>query len=417
MNKRVLFCWENGEGSGHVVPYLALLESLKARGWETAVPARNTAEVGARVRASGAMLLQAPVCMAIFPELEAQSFSTTELLLQHGYGYEPTLNGIFSSWLGFMQTWQPDLVIGSGAPASHLAAQSLGIADIAIGSGFYCPVAVSPAPLIRPWYSGVEQRLAVSEDRALLTINAVMKSHGFARRQFTMDMYHNVPSLLCTFAELDHFGEFRRDASYLGMLPPVSASSVAAKTACAGEIFVYLRHNANIDPLLAALAKRDESTFVFMPNATPALRNALAKKFVDRLTFLESAVDIATVLPSAKLVVSNAGHNLTLQTLLAGCPLMLLPNHWEQARVAELAVKTGAAIQVLPTERNPKFGRLLDQLLTTETFRESATAFAERYKHCSPDAALSDAVRLCEYQVAKQSPRAPATRGNLMSVR
>lgn len=417
MSKRVLFCWENGEGSGHVVPYLSLLESLKERGWETAVAARNTAEVGARVRASGAMLLQAPVCMAIFPELDAQSFSTTELLLQHGYGYEPTLNGIFSSWLGLMRSWQPDLVIGSGAPASHLAAQSLGIADIAIGSGFNCPVAVSPAPLIRPWYAGVEKRIAVSEDRVLITLNAVLKSHGFPRRQFAMDMYSNVPSLLCTFAELDHFGEFRRDASYLGMLPPMGASSVSTGTTFAGQIFVYLRHHSNIDPLLAALAKRQESTVVFMPNVTATVRNELAAKFGARLNFLESAIDIAAVLPTAKLVVSNAGHNLTLQTLLAGCPLLLLPNHWEQARVAELAVKTGAGIQVLPTERNPKFSRLLDQLLTTETYRDSATSFATRYTHHSPDAALSDAVRLCENQAAKQSPRASAMRGNLISVR
>jgi hypothetical protein len=395
-----------------------LLVALKARGWETAVAARNTAEVGARVKASGAMLLQAPVCMGIFPELDAQSYSTTELLLQHGYGYEPTLDGIFSSWLGLMRSWEPDLVIGSGAPAAHLAAQSLGIADIAIGSGFNCPAAMSPAPLIRPWYAGVEKRLAVSEDRVLLTLNAVMKSHAFPRRQFPMDMYHDVPTLLCTVAELDHFGEHRRDAEYVGMLPAFDANAAAGSDPRAHcEIFVYLRHQQNVTPLLAALAKRPEATSIFMPNLTPISRGELARQFGSRLNFLERAQDISAVLSEAKLVVSNAGHNLALQSLLAGCPLLLLPTHWEQARVAELATRVGAAMQVLPTERNPKFSRMLEQLLSTASYRECAVAIAEKYRATLPSEALDRALQLCETQVARRKTRVSTTRGNLLSVR
>ena len=194
--KRVLFCWEIGEGGGHVVPYLSLIEALRDRGWEVAVVARNTAEVGARVQACGATLFQAPVCLSIFPEMDANSFNSTELLLQHGYGYEPVLDGIFSSWLALMRSWQPDLVLGSNAPTAHLAAQCLSIPDVVIGTGQTCPIAASPAPLTRPWQPGIERRIAANEDRVRQTINAVMLKHGFARRQSAQIHGQTRPKLL-----------------------------------------------------------------------------------------------------------------------------------------------------------------------------------------------------------------------------
>jgi hypothetical protein len=416
MTRRVLFCWEVGEGSGHVVPYLSLLHALHLRGWEVAVAARNTAEVGARVKASGAILLQAPVCLSIFPELDRQSFSTTELLLQHGYGYVPVLDGKFSSWRGMMEMWRPDLVIGSGAPTAHLVAQSLGIANVAIGSGFNCPSALSPAPLIRPWQVGITERLAVSEDRALQTINTVLGQHGFGERQFAMDMYLNVPTLLCTLAELDHYGAHRGTGTshYLGMLP--QQSNVIHDNTKPADIFVYLRYQASAEPLFAALAKRGAPTIVFMPNLTQAQYAKLTATYTPTITFVTDAVDINRILKNAKLVISNAGHNLTLQTLLTSCPLLCLPTHWEQQTVAELAVKIGAAINISAHEQHPKFKRYLDELIDNRAYKNAALAFAERYVNLKSDTTLQHAIAECE-RIAKIDVVKPPSRTPLMSVR
>jgi Glycosyltransferase family 28 C-terminal domain len=419
MTQRVLFCWEVGEGSGHVVPYLSLLQALRARGWEVAVAARNTAEVGARIKASGALLLQAPVCLSIFPELDRQSFSTTELLLQHGYGYVPVLDGKFSAWRGMMEMWRPDLVIGSGAPTAHLVAQSLGIADIAIGSGFNCPPALSPAPMIRPWQVGITERLAVSEDRALQTMNTVLGQHGFGKRRFAMDMYLNLPTLLCTLAELDHYGAHRGTGTshYLGMLP--QQNNVTNDKTKPAEIFAYLRYQASVEPLFAALAKRGAPTTVFMPNLTQAQYAKLTATYTQTaptITFVMDAVDINRILQEAKLVISNAGHNLTLQTLLEGCPLLCLPTHWEQQTVAELTVKVGAAINISAHEQHPKFKRAIDQLLDNADYKTAALAFAERHANLNADATLQQAIAECE-RLVKTNAIKSKSQTPLMSVR
>jgi UDP:flavonoid glycosyltransferase YjiC (YdhE family) len=427
LSKRVLFCWENGEGSGHVVPYLSLLESLKARGWETAVAARNTAEVGARVQASGAELMQAPLCVSLFPDLDSQSFSTTELLLQQGYGHEPTLNGIVSAWLGMMRSWQPDLVIGSGAPGAHLVAQCLGIPDIAIGSGFNCWVAAAPAPLMRAWQQGIEQRISQSEDRALQTINAVMTKHGFAKRKFAMDMYESVPRLLCTVAELDHFGDFRGESDYLGMLPSASSSVQVMTNSIAlppGEhapsrgidVFVYLRHTASSEVLIADLTKSGLKTMVYMPGLSAMQRMQAQAKHGSAVSFADAAVDIPQILAQVRLVVSNAGHNLTLQTLLAGKPMLLLPAHWEQGVVAQRAAKLGAAIEVAPGAQHPKFKRCIETLTQDASYQHSAQQFAHKYSSINSRASLAKSIELCERR-ARHAVSRPHTREQFRAVR
>ena len=397
--KRVLFCWEIGESSGHVVPYLSLIETLHQRGWEVAVVARNTAEVGARVQACGATLFQAPVCLSIFPEMDANSFNSTELLLQHGYGDESIFDGMFSSWLSLMQTWQPDLVIGSNAPTAHLAAQCRGVPDVAIGTGQTCPIAANPAPLTRPWQPGIEQRIAANEDRVRQTVNAVLQKHKFARRQFPMDMYCAVPTLLCTLPELDHFGAQRDAASrYLGRFPSAASEQDAQQSAAVGnvDIFVYLRYTKAVDALLSALAKRTTPSLVYMPNLMPGERVKLATQHGSSLVFASHALDLNKVLPSVKLVISNAGHGLTLQCLLAGKPLLLLPTHWEQSVVADHAAKTGAAVVVSLSEQHPKFRRRIDDMLQSAACREAAESFAARYEKLSATDALAQALATCE---------------------
>jgi UDP:flavonoid glycosyltransferase YjiC (YdhE family) len=409
---RALFCWEVGEGSGHVVPYLSLIEALRNRGWEVAVAARNTAEVGARIRASGATLLQAPICLGIFPEMDANSWSTTELLLQYGYGYEQTFDGVFSSWLALMQLWKPDLVIGSHAPTAHLASQCLSIADIAIGSGFNCPVAANPAPLMRPWQQGIEKRIAASEDRVRQTVNAVLQRHGFTKRQFPMDMYEAVPVILCTLPELDHFRAHRgAEAAYFGALPAVAIErhDHSVTVAVPHEIFVYLRYTPFVDSLIAALAKRTSTSLIYLPNISPAQRAGLELKYGSSLVFAEQAVDVGCALAQAKLVISNAGHSLTMQSFLAGKPMLLMPTHWEQTAVADMALKLGAATAVLPSEQHPKFHRRIDEMLQQPAYRLAAEEFANRSLHLTGEGAIQRALFACERRAQSHVNRTKLT--------
>ncbi len=408
MTKRALLCWELGEGTGHVYPYLSLLRELKRHGWEIAVAAKNTAEVAPGAQAVGATLFQAPVCIATFSGLDPHSFNYTEMLLHYGYGHVPVLNGLFAAWRGLLESWRPDLVIGSAAPTAHLAAQSLGIADIAIGSGFNCPPPAARSPLLRPWQAGIEQRISASETLALQTINSVLRDHNAPRREFATDMYRDLPTILCTFAELDHFESRPPGADYFGMLPdwrtaqqsPPTDASVGSN-AGPFDIFVYTRNNSDTAPLVAALAKRAERTLVYCPNLSEADRQRLGS---DKVTFASNAVDVPRLLDELKLVVSYAGHNLAAETLLAGKPMLLMPMHLEQSLVASNIVRLGAGRAIEVTERHPKFSRYLDDLLGNSGYATAAKQFAARYQDATPAASLQRALFQCQTAVKSVYP-------------
>jgi len=197
--------------------------------------------------------------------------------------------------------------------------------------------------------------------------------------------------------------------------PKSATKAITNAVANPAEIFVYLRYEPRVEPLLAALAKRGASTIVFMPNLTQAQYAKLTALYPPTITVVMHAVDIDAVLRGAKLVISNAGHNITLQTLLAGCPLLLLPTHWEQHTVAQLAAKTGAAINISVHEHNPKFKRFLDELLDNSVYKTAAVTFAARHAGMTAEMALQQAIveceRLANLNVAKlparQLPQAP----------
>jgi UDP:flavonoid glycosyltransferase YjiC (YdhE family) len=135
----------------------------------------------------------------------------------------------------------------------------------------------------------------------------------------------------------------------------------------------------------------------------------LAAEHGESLEFAAEAVDLRQVLSTVKLVISNAGHGLTLQCLLAGKPLLLLPTHWEQSLVAGMAVKIGAAIAVLPNEQHPKFHRRIDDLLQNTAYRDAAEGFAKCHQDSSRDIALEKAVHTCEARAARQDSQTKLT--------
>jgi len=194
-------------------------------------------------------------------------------------------------------------------------------------------------------------------------------------------------------------------------LPSASpATADVGPTLCKGaDIFVYVRHSGSIEAMLAALAKRSEFSLAYMPDLMPAQITRLEAKYGSKIVFAKKAVDILQILQHAKLLITNAGHSLTMQTLLAGKPLLLLPTHWEQSAVANMAVKTGAAIAVLPSEQHPKFHRRIDELLQEPTYREAAEAFAKRYQHLSGAAALEKALVACAQRAEPQLNRTRLT--------
>lgn len=389
LERRALFCWEIGDGHGHVAPYAALLDGLRERGWSVFVALSNTAVAPRWARESGA-LLQAPVCRQVFAGIPELSFSYAEMLLSFGFAHAETLAGMVAAWRGIISLVEPRLVISSSAPSAMVAARIDGIPSVRIGVGFDCPPPGARTPLMRPWVAGIDDRLESSEAVCRKTINEVLRQNAAPPVETVSEALLAGEILLCTYPELDYFGQ--RDVRYFGVLPgerddrPSSDETV--------DVLAYVRlQYQHTESLLSALHALGLSAMVHCPDISAAGR---AKWQRDRVVVTPEPLNLGTWIPRCRVVASYGGHGLTASALLAGKPLLLLPNHLEQLTTAMNVVKIGAALVAGAEDRHPKLKAMLRSLLDEPRFGEAAAAFALRHCVKSMQEQLADAIAVCE---------------------
>lgn len=397
---RALFCNELGEGRGHISPYLALLESLAARGWDVAAAVRATGEAVGLFSGGPIRMFQAPVCVARFDGLPRDQIDYNEILLPAGYGHPETLRGQLSAWKSLLEATAPDLVIASTAPTALLAARTLGIPALRVGTGWDCPPEADPLPLFRPWEAGIERRRETSSRLLLSTVNAALAAGGNAPLASCAQL-HAAPTLLCTYPELDPYRESRREADYLGLLPS-SGTGREPGAAPDCDIFVYGRVTPVTDLLVDALRKSPVRSVAWFADLSETER---ARRTGGNLTMLSAPADIPGVLARVRLVVGYASHGLTAEALRAGRPMLLMPVHQEQLLTARRVTEAGAALMVDPWDARPKFSRALARLLEERGFAERAAAFGRRLAEWSPQAGLERALERCASAARVTAPR------------
>jgi UDP:flavonoid glycosyltransferase YjiC (YdhE family) len=388
---RILYAWEIGDHNGHVVPYLPLLQALRAQGHEVVVAARDTGEVGGRVRDAGLGLAQAPTCMRTFDGIDADSIDYAGILQHHGYAHEATLLGLALAWRTLFEALRPDLVIANNAPLALWTASHRRIARIRLGSGFNCPPLEAPMPELRPGTGDTAARRGEADARVVRTVNAVASALGEARIEHVRDLFAGCKTWLFTLPELDHYGE-RPGAPYLG-LPAFTPARVDATVPGAPQVFAYVRmDHPHTEQLLAALVKLDRPALVHCPDIDEA---RLARYSTARVRISRDPVDAREALAQARVVVNHAGHNLTAEALLSGVPVLALPGHLEQDLVALNVERIALGIRIPFSQRHPKLLAALSRLIAEPDFRVRALGFAAARRPSSPEDFLETLCNEC----------------------
>jgi UDP:flavonoid glycosyltransferase YjiC (YdhE family) len=390
MSRRILFCWEIGEGSGHVGPYLSLLSALAERGWEVALALRNTAVGGGEVR-SRWPVFQAPVCLNEFSGISGSPANHTELYLGFGFAHAPTLAGLAGGWRALFDAWRPDLVLANNAPVALLAAKASRLPTLRIGTGFECPPGGARPPLLQPWQAGLEPRLDRAEALALRNANAVLREGGAPLEESLSALLYDVPALLATVPDFDDFPRREGRFEYLGPLPDAGGGVRPRQPA---EIFAYLRvQHARTSDAVEAIARTGRPALVCLPDASEA--QCLAHS-TDVLEVLREPADLPATLSGVRAVVCYASHAVTLAALMAGKPLLLLPDHPEQRRTAGRVAALGAGVVVTKDERPARVAAGLKRVLEEAALQQAARKFEERQTPDDGNRALARAVAACE---------------------
>lgn len=391
---RILLAWELGANYGHLTRQLPIAETLRKQGHAVFFAVRDTKIAAQFLEPRGFAYTQAPFDTANRRPSQPPA-NYAEILLASGYSDPGTLCGMVRSWLSLMRLLRADCVVIDHAPTALFAAYLAGLPAAMIGSGFEIPPDRSPLPSIRPWNNIGLDRLQQAEDRVLERLNTLSASFGRPKQHRISELFRYASILLTSFAELDHYG-IRDDGNYAGPLfSTLSGQWERWRLPDKPHIFAYLRPSVpDFDKLLQALSKLKAEVIL----AAPGIRRSQAEALTsDRFRLHTQPITLDdNLLQSADLAVSYAGTGTVDTCLLAGVPMLLVPQNVEQYLMSRCVETIGAGITAKQNLSETQFSELLEHALNTATYRQQAKAFAHRHAGFHKEHTLNQAMRMIE---------------------
>ena len=382
---KYLFAWELGDGLGHAARIKPLAQAMIERGHQCLLMLRDLVQPAAILQDLDVPRLQAPVWQHQTLGLPQPPVSLPEILLSQGYLLGDHLAALVEGWLSAFRLQGTQAVIADYAPTAVLASRIAGLPCATIGIGFCMPPDVQPLPSFRPDLAVPPGRLLDGERTALDRINGVLALHGKPPMTRLAEIYAGQQPMLCTWPELDHYGRADAGQRWWGptFLADVGGEAPAWPAGEGPRVFAYLKagypeHAA----WLQALVDKGCRVICYLPEVAagkpPPLRSP-------RVHFAVRPVSLGHVLPECDLLVCHAVEATSVQGLLAGVPLLLLPMQAEQALMARVvAARTSAALNAAEMPRPAPMALALGRLLDEPAMRDAARAFAARYQHFSP---------------------------------
>ncbi|MCT7296327.1 UDP-glucuronosyltransferase [Ralstonia sp. CHL-2022] len=387
---RILFAWELGANLGHLARDLPVAEELRKHGDDVLFAAKDLRVAEQVLTPAGFNFVQAPTT-ANAPRSSYAPANYSEMLI--GAGFADVLGTLarVKAWAALCDLHRTEVLVINHAPTALLAARALGLPVVLTCIGFELPPAVSPLPSIRPWEGVPTERLQQADSVVLHTFNSVLDSFDQAPIVRVADLFADLPTVLTTFPELDHYGA-RSGALYVG---PVSTLTNAVEcpwpAGATRRIFAYLRPSVpGFEHMLAAL--RDTAATVL--SVSPGISADDIKRLSSpRLKILPHPVALNATLQGVDLAVVY-GTGTMADALLAGVPLLMVPQVIEQALAARRVEDLGAGTMWRPPRTAESAHAVLNDALSNSSLKHQANLFAKRYQGTAPETAARTIARI-----------------------
>ena len=380
--KRVLFAWEFGSNLGHLSRDLPLARACLDNGYEVvwAVPDLRGAQ--AVLGSEPFRLVQSPLLNPV-GSAPRPPINYSDMLLNAGYRDQASLQGALRAWRSLLELAKADAMVFNHAPTALLAARTLGVPVLLTGTGFEVPPSVSPLPTFRHWDPASLQMLSEADAKLERAVATALSAIGVECSASLQALFADAVPDLTTFPELDPFGP-RPDARYIGpvfALPKLTA--VEWETSGVPRVFGYLRPDLpGCQALLEALHTLTAEVIFFMPGVPPEWTAKFSK-----IRFFQDAIAIEPLLATASLAITSGAGTIGT-SLLAGVPVLVVPQVLEQHLAARRLEALGAGLNARDRRTAPLFGAMLHQLLMRGDFKAKAMAFAAKYAAYTPGRAL-----------------------------
>ena len=178
---------------------------------------------------------------------------------------------------------------------------------------------------------------------------------------------------MTTYREMDHYSD-RTGGDYVGPWGELPGERPEWPTGVGPRVFAYLKPMEALAYLLDFLKCAGWPTLVYTPEA-----EQIATSFGCRtLRIAVRPLDIREVTATCSLAILNAGHNATLQFLLAGKPVLALPISGEQQLVTRNVERLDAGLGVGHDDPTAAVARL-HRVANDPRYGDGARRFANRY--------------------------------------
>jgi hypothetical protein len=391
MPKNILLAWEFGRNLGHITRLTELAKVCDGLGFSAAwaLPAQYACTL-----TPGALSAMNPSCV-VSPKVVAQALkaqtaihSFADILAALGYNDPFALQEAVIQWVKIFDRFKVERVILDYAPTAQLAAALVNLPATQITNGFDSPPA--DCPLFDAAMSC--QALTESNKQTVRAINAsflqVGKRLNFNSRPTLHDVLRHPTRVFDCIPELDPYGLREENAHYVGPILKTNVSGGPAAdlprtswhwpgSAGAFNIFVYVRDESLCGDLIEAI-QGEANVICFAPTATPETIRALSRRNVCIST---RAAHLPQVLPACDLVITYGAANTSAQALLAGVPLLVLPQDGEKQLIANCVAQVGAGLSLPMHSSKVQLQQAINLLLSAPAFKLKAQAIKSKYAH------------------------------------
>ncbi len=393
--RNILLAWEYGQNLGHMARLTELGRISQVCGFDTvwALPARYLHTFPQNLPAAlHTRCVMAPQIAA--PTIRPPVHSFADILATLGYTHKFALQNAVTQWLNLFQKFKIEHVILDYAPTAQLAAALVNLPATQITNGFDSPPADCPL-------FGIGMRgpmLMTQKTRTIDFINEsfaqVAKSLNLRKRPALHDVLSYPTRLFDCIPEMDPYGPRKENAHYIGPILKTSDSVGAVgitgatvvwppKTlANTPNIFIYVRDQALCIKLIEAIQEiptlPQKQIICFAPTATPQTIQTLSRGNVCIST---RPVHLPQILPACDLVMTYGAASTSAQALLAGVPLLVLPQDVEKQLMANRMAQAGAGLFRSMHSSKAQLLEAVQTLLREPQFKLKAEAIKDEYAH------------------------------------
>jgi len=381
--KTVLFAWELGAGSGHLMQIRRMAQRLRSYGIRS---------VAAVTRLDSIAVLDDVVTeihrmprwpgIRIDPRSEAPPPWATlnDRLVIAGLGDQGIVRTMIAAWDRLYRSLKPALVVTDYAPAASLAARHR-IPLLQTGNGFTLPPdGMQEFP---PLYDDREP--VHREEQTLATVNAVLAHFGTRTLDRLPQIFAGDASLVYALPLLDPYAS-RRPVTADG---PLLDDQSRPRAPDASTVFVYISQGIEVrDDLVRALLPVAERVRIHAPMLAEDARKELAHRGA---RIEQEPVEISSTLAGCRLVVHLGGSGLAAEAALAGVPQLALTLHIEQHLTAIALERAGIGQRFAahdPAVELP--GDTITKLIGNEEMAHRAASTATGLRSALPRVAAID---------------------------